>query len=116
MCAVVYDSDVSINYDPLDGSLKGANLGTVAFEVVAVNQLFGFSSSSLPEVTIVILDADDVCGGPLDLFTGAPEPISSSEPEDVDPGDVGFPILGDVVHDRDPAKIDRVPGMRLPTE
>ena len=26
------DSDISINYDPLNGSLKGANLGTVAFD------------------------------------------------------------------------------------
>src|SRR5687767_9626367 len=36
VCAVVYDSDVSINYSPLNGSLKGANLGTVSFEVLEV--------------------------------------------------------------------------------
>ncbi len=85
VCAVVYKGDVSINYDPLDGSLKGDNLGTVAFEVLSVTRLDGFSSSSLPEVEIEILDADDVCEGSLTLFTDAPEPISSSEPLDVDP-------------------------------
>ena len=86
VCAVVYDSDISINYDPLDGSLKGANLGTVAFEVLSVTQLTGFSSSTLPKVEILILDADAeaVCKSPLELFL-APEPISSSEPPDVVP-------------------------------
>ena len=85
MCAVVYDSDISINYDPLDGSLKGANLGTVAFEVVSVTELTGFSSSSLPRVDIKILDAEEVCEEELELFTDAPEPVSSSEPFDVVP-------------------------------
>jgi len=84
VCAVVYDSDVSINYDPLDGSLKGDNLGIVAFKVISVSQLFGFSSSSLPEVEIEILDAEDVCDEELELFTDAPVPISSSEPFDVE--------------------------------
>lgn len=85
VCAVVYDNDISMNYSPLNGSLKGATLGTVAFEVLAVRQLSGFSSSSLPEVEIRILDAELVCGEPLTLFTEAPEPISSSEPFDVAP-------------------------------
>ncbi len=76
--AVVFDSDISINYDPLDGSLKGANLGTVAFEVVDVRARTDGSSSSLPEVDIEILDAECVCEGELDLFLDAPEPISSS--------------------------------------
>jgi len=31
------------------------------------------------------LDADDVCAGDLELFTDAPEPESSSEPEDTVP-------------------------------
>jgi sugar lactone lactonase YvrE len=86
VCAVVFDSDISINYDPLDGSLKGDNLGTVAFDVLEVRKLKGFSSSSLPKVNIEILDAEEVCEGALELFTDAPEPISSSEPFDVDPG------------------------------
>ena len=86
VCAVVYDSDISINYQPLDGSLKGANLGIVAFEVISVMQLTGFSSSSLPEVEIEILDAEWICfEGPLQLLTDAPAPISSSEPVDVVP-------------------------------
>ena len=54
VCAVVYDSDISMNYDPLDGSLKGANLGRVAFEVISVKALTGWSSSTLPEVEIEI--------------------------------------------------------------
>jgi len=85
VCAVVYDSDVSMNFDPLNGSLKGSNLGIVAFEVLKVTQLTGFSDSSLPQVDIGILDANRVCEGPLELLTAAPEPISSSEPEDVVP-------------------------------
>ena len=85
VCAVVYDSDISVNYDPLDGSLKGANLGIVAFEVLSVMTLTGFSSSSLPEVEVESLDASEVCDGPLLLFEDAPEPISSSEPFDVEP-------------------------------
>ena len=43
------------------------------------------SSSSLPKVDIEILDADEVCGGVLELFTDAPEPVSSSDPFDVMP-------------------------------
>ena len=83
VCAVVYKGNVSINYDPLEGSLKGDNLGTVAFEVLSVTRLTGHSSSSLPMVQIEILDADAVCGGVLTVFAGAPEPTSSSEPFDV---------------------------------
>jgi len=82
VCAVVYDSDVSINYGPLNGSLKGATLGTVAFEVGSVTPLTGFSSGSLPQVEVTILDAEKVCEGTLALFTDAPEPTSSSEPYD----------------------------------
>ncbi len=82
---MVFDSDISINYDPLDGSLKGANLGTVAFEVLSVTALTGFSGSSLPEVDIRILNAAQICDGSLRRFTAAPEPASSSEPFDIDP-------------------------------
>jgi hypothetical protein len=85
VCAVVYDSDVSVNYDPLDGSLKGANLGTVAFRVIAVTRLYGASSSSLPEVQIEIQDASQVCAAPLRLFADAPAPTSSSVPFDIQP-------------------------------
>lgn len=59
VCAVVYDSDVSINYGPLTGSLKGANLGTVAFRVESVGSASG--SSSLPAVAVVIEDARETC-------------------------------------------------------
>jgi len=85
VCAVVYDSDISINYGPLNGSLKGANLGTVAFHVRSVTRLTGFSSSSLPKVELEIRDANEVCNGPLTLFTDAPEPSTSSTPFDIVP-------------------------------
>jgi hypothetical protein len=85
ICAVVYDSDVSINYSPLLGSLKGANLGIVAFDVLDVRRRFDGSTGSLPRVTIRIRDAEAVCGGPLVLFANAPVPRSSSEPYDVAP-------------------------------
>jgi hypothetical protein len=60
VCAVVYDSDVSINYSPLNGSLKGANLGTVSFEVLSAAKRTDGSSSSLPRMTIRIL-SEDTC-------------------------------------------------------
>ena len=34
---------------------------------------------------IEILDADGICDGELELFADAPEPVSSSEPFDIDP-------------------------------
>jgi len=68
VCAVVYDTDISINYAPLNGSLRGATLGTVAFQVMSVTELTGFSSSSLPQVEIKILDAENVCKGQLTVF------------------------------------------------
>lgn len=85
VCAVVYDSDVSINYSPLNGNLMGANLGIVAFDVLEVRERTDGSSSSLPRATIRILDADEVCAGPLVLFANAPVPPSSGEPFDIRP-------------------------------
>ncbi len=86
VCAVVFDSDISMNYAPLNGNLKGSNLGIVAFRVISVTARTDGSDSSLPEVEIEILDADEVCDCErLTLFLDAPEPISSSEPFDIDP-------------------------------
>ena len=91
VCAFVYDSDLSsINYDPISGSLKGANYGLVAFEV-KLNGMnladptihHSVSDSTLPIVDVTILDADEICRD-LVLFD-APNPSSSSEPYDVDP-------------------------------
>jgi hypothetical protein len=82
VCALVYNGDVGVNYGPLNVSLKGANLGTVAFEVGTVTPLAELSSSSLPQVEVEILDAEKVCEEPLQLFTESPEPTSSSEPPD----------------------------------
>jgi hypothetical protein len=85
VCALVWDSDISINYGPLNGSLKGEKLGVVAFDVLDVVYLSGFSSSTLPRVQVTIRDANEVCQGPLVLFNDAPEPLSSSQPADIRP-------------------------------
>jgi len=83
--AVVYDSDISINYSPLLGNLMGSNLGTVAFEVLDVRERTNGSTSSLPIVTIKIRDAGEVSSYSMNLFTDAPVPQSSSEPFDITP-------------------------------
>ncbi|MFO7916333.1 MAG: hypothetical protein R6U43_11675 [Candidatus Krumholzibacteriales bacterium] len=84
--AVVYDSDVSINYDfdsPLgvNGNLQGETLGIVAFRVEEARTLNDFSDSTLPEVVITILDVSMYRNAPLKLL-GAPIPASSSVPND----------------------------------
>ncbi len=84
--AVVYDGDLSINYGPLMGNIQGATIGTVSFKVLEVKELTTWSTGSLPEVTIQILDANRVCQARHQrLFLNAPEPSSSSEPFDVRP-------------------------------
>jgi hypothetical protein len=83
--AVVYDSDVSINYSPLNGSLKGDNLGIVAFDVIEVKKRNDGSSGSLPSVIIRIRDAAQASAAALKLFSNAAVPRSSSEPFDVNP-------------------------------
>ena len=83
--AVVYDGDVSINYGPLYGSLKGESLGLVALEVVAVTRRTDGSSGSLPKVTVKILNVEEAKAAPLKLFSNAPVPRSSSEPFDINP-------------------------------
>ena len=86
VCAVVYDSDISINYDhdtPLgvNGNLQGETLGIVAFRVNQVRTLDDFSSSTLPEVQITILDDSLYVNSTLTLLS-APIPMSSSVPND----------------------------------
>ncbi|MDX2303528.1 MAG: hypothetical protein NW226_12045 [Microscillaceae bacterium] len=83
--AVVYDSDISINYSPLNGNLMGANLGIVAFKVLEVTKREDGSDSSLPRVTVQILDANVVAANSLQLYSNAPVPQSSSTPFDVTP-------------------------------
>ena len=84
VCALVYDSDVSINYAPLQGNLQGATLGVVAFDVTAVAARTDGSSSDLPRVTIRVRDPA-LCETDLFLFRNAPVPSSSSEPFDIMP-------------------------------
>lgn len=83
--AVVYDSDISINYDPIEGNLQGKNLGVVAFEVISVTERTDSSDSDLPSVLLKILNADEIRDLELNLFSNAPIPESSSEPEDTIP-------------------------------
>lgn len=80
--AVVYDSDISTNYGPLNGSLKGANLGLVALEVINVSNRSGGSSGSLPRVTVRILNVEEANAASIKLFSNAPAPVSSSMPYD----------------------------------
>ena len=94
--AVVYDSDISINYSPLNANLKGDNLGVVAFTVLEVVERKDGSSSSLPVAIVRIEDASLVSTYPLMLFSNAPLPHSSSEPMDIKPTkDVSSPKLVD---------------------
>ncbi len=84
--AVVYDSDISINYDHdsllgVNGNLQGATLGTVVFRVNEVRTLNNFSDSTLPEVQITILDVVMYEDVEMMLFD-APVPESSSVPND----------------------------------
>jgi hypothetical protein len=95
VCALVWDSDISINYDQskpdlgINGSLKGEKLGVVAFDVLEVVYLGGWSSSTLPRVQVTIRDANEVCNGKLELYRDAPEPKSSSVPADIRPNHTG---------------------------
>jgi hypothetical protein len=91
--AVVYDSDVSTNYDPIKANLQGSNLGIVAFRVLEVKERRDGSDADLPRVTISILDANRLKDGALYLFSNAPEPRSSSEPEDTVPPVEVNPII-----------------------
>ena len=83
--AVVYDSDINVNYSPLEGNLQGANLGMVAFEVMEVKKRTEGNDLDLPVVTIKILNVDAISQFGIVLFSNAPEPQSSSEPEDINP-------------------------------
>lgn len=83
--AIVYDSELSINYSPLKGNLMGANLGIVAFEVLDVQERTDGSTSDLPKVRVILRDAFAVSAGTLYLFANAPVPSSSSSPFDTAP-------------------------------
>lgn len=84
VCALVYDSDVSINFAPLQGNLEGETLGVVAFDVTAVAERTDGNTSDLPRVTIRVRDPA-LCESDLFLFRNAPTPDGSSEPFDTAP-------------------------------
>lgn len=95
--AVVYDSDISINYNPIEGNLQGANLGIVAFDVLDVTEISlvddDSSTSDLPSVSIRIRDAMEIGDLTLSLFSNAPVLESSSEPFDIVPPTNPQPIV-----------------------
>ena len=57
----------------------------ISVATIDVRQLFGISTSTLPEVDIRILDVEEVCDGDLNLSFEAPHPVTSSEPFDINP-------------------------------
>jgi hypothetical protein len=61
-CAVVYDSDISINYNPLEGNLQGATLGILPLRVLAVG--VDPPGSVLPDITIEVLEPGTCAMGP----------------------------------------------------
>ena len=58
VCAVVYDSDISIDVDQDFASLKGATLGLTAFQVTAVGP--DPSGPDLPSITVDLLPSGEV--------------------------------------------------------
>ena len=77
-CAVVYDGDIGINYDPLLGNLQGANLGLVAFNILDLGAPPA-NAGELPGVTIQILPTNVVCDESLTLPPFGPStPVSGS--------------------------------------
>jgi hypothetical protein len=83
--AVVYSSEISVDYNPLLGSLKGDNLGIVAFDVVDVKRRTNGSSNSLPIVTIKVRSVSEASAATLKLFSNPPRLTSSSLPNNINP-------------------------------
>jgi hypothetical protein len=77
VCAVVYDHQVGINQDQRTGDLRGANLGTVAFQVLSLAPSTDASPLSLPNVEVRIRDARTLCKGPFALLTDAEAPAGA---------------------------------------
>jgi hypothetical protein len=77
VCAVVYDNQVHINYDRHTGDLRGATLGTVAFQVLGVTEPL---PGLLPGVRVQIRDAATLCKGPFALLTNAEAPDEAPPP------------------------------------
>lgn len=69
ICAVVYAGDIP--WTATTTSLRGANLGLVAFTVVSAS---GGNATTLPSVEVQLLDPDSTCSGPLRAFVDAPNP------------------------------------------
>ena len=72
VCALVRKGDVGLRYSTLVGSLAGAYLGKVAFQVLGTVVSPKASQGVLPSVRIRILDADAVCEEPITPYLDAP--------------------------------------------
>ena len=78
ICAVVYAGEISVDSTNI-ANLAGSTLGIASFKIISI-EAQNRSSTTLPIVTINILDANKVCGGPLILFNGT-EPTANTGPE-----------------------------------
>ena len=67
VCAVIYDDDLSPPAEGFDMSLRGANLGLMAFRVQGVVD----TASPWPGMTVELLDVRETCSAPLQTY---PEP------------------------------------------
>ncbi|WP_432474299.1 DUF7507 domain-containing protein [Amphritea sp. HPY] len=90
VCLLVHDSDISINYPGqgnVVGNAQGEWLGIAAFDVAVggVQPLTEYSSGTLTTMLITVRDPEDVCFRPLEAWSDAPIPVSSSEPYDITP-------------------------------
>ncbi len=78
VCAVVYDSDISVDLPANYASLKGANLGLTSFRVTAVGA--DPSGSPLPPITVELLPSADVmaaCVPPDGDADGVPDALDN---------------------------------------
>ena len=57
-CALVYDSDISVDVSDGYGSLKGATHGLIAFTVTGIGA--DPDGSVLPSIVVDLVDSDDV--------------------------------------------------------
>jgi hypothetical protein len=62
-CGVVYDSDISIDYQTFEGNLQGANYGVLSFTLLDVGE--DPPGSVLPDITIRVEDPDLCTIGPV---------------------------------------------------
>jgi hypothetical protein len=80
---VVYDSDISINYDPINGNLQGARYGLTFLEFLAVTNpgtiKESTDSTSLLDIWVEVLPIPD----PFPALNNCDCPVQNEVPDDV---------------------------------